>query len=60
LGERDSITQKSQALHLRELIPDAKLMMIAKAGHIPQIEEPELFAGALVAALYRNPSDATR
>lgn len=59
-GESDSITPTSQARHLRELISDAKLIMIPKAGHIPQIEEPQLFAGALAAALSRNPSDATR
>ncbi len=46
-GETDTITPLSQAEHLQRLVPGAQLVRIPRAGHIPQIEEPELFQEAL-------------
>jgi len=50
-GETDTITPLSQAEHLQRLVPGAKLLRIPHAGHIPQIEEPELFQEALAGVL---------
>lgn len=50
-GETDAITPLSQAEHLQGLIPGAQLLRIPRAGHIPQIEEPELFQAALARIL---------
>jgi pimeloyl-ACP methyl ester carboxylesterase len=50
-GETDTITPLSQAEHLQRLVPGAKLVRIPHAGHIPQIEEPELFQEALAGIL---------
>lgn len=50
-GETDTITPLSQAEHLQRLVPGAKLVRIPRAGHIPQIEEPELFQDALASVL---------
>jgi pimeloyl-ACP methyl ester carboxylesterase len=50
-GETDTITPLSQAENLQRLIPGAQLVRIARAGHIPQIEEPELFQEALARIL---------
>jgi len=50
-GETDTITPLSQAEHLQRLVPGAKLVRIPRAGHIPQIEEPELFQEALAGIL---------
>ena len=50
-GETDSITPLSQAEHLQRLVPGAQLLRIPRAGHIPQIEEPELFQQALARVL---------
>jgi pimeloyl-ACP methyl ester carboxylesterase len=46
-GETDTITPVSQARHLQTYLRGASLIVIPKAGHIPQIEEPEQFAIAL-------------
>jgi len=50
-GETDSITPLPQAEHLQRLVPGAQLLRIPRAGHIPQIEEPELFQEALARIL---------
>ena len=50
-GETDTITPLSQAENLQRLIPGAKIVRIPRAGHIPQIEEPELFQDALARIL---------
>jgi len=52
-GRADTITPLTQGEHLQSLIPNAKLVIIPRAGHGPQIEEPELFASALRDALAR-------
>lgn len=50
-GETDNITPLSQAENLQRLVPGAQLVRIPRAGHIPQIEEPELFQAALARIL---------
>jgi pimeloyl-ACP methyl ester carboxylesterase len=50
-GEADTITPLRQAMHLAQLIPGAVLLRVPRAGHIPQIEEPEAFHAALRQAL---------
>lgn len=50
-GETDTITPLSQAESLQRLVPGAQLLRIPRAGHIPQIEEPELFQEALARIL---------
>jgi pimeloyl-ACP methyl ester carboxylesterase len=50
-GETDNITPLSQAENLQRLVPGAQLVRIPRAGHIPQIEEPELFQAELARIL---------
>jgi len=50
-GETDTITPLAQGEHLQRLVPGAQLLRIPRAGHIPQIEEPELFQEALARIL---------
>jgi pimeloyl-ACP methyl ester carboxylesterase len=50
-GETDAITPLEQALDLQQRMPGSALLRVPKAGHIPQIEEPEAFAAALAKAV---------
>jgi len=54
-GETDTITPLSQGTHLQQLIPGSRLLVIPRAGHGPQFEEPEQFAAALASALRPGP-----
>lgn len=54
-GEEDTITPLSQAQHLQAYLPRSCLLVIPKAGHIPQVEEPVLFRAALARALAGSP-----
>jgi pimeloyl-ACP methyl ester carboxylesterase len=42
-GESDGLVPVSYAEAYRALIPGAELVVIPKAGHAPQVEQPELF-----------------
>ena len=42
-GEQDTITPPPQAKSLQRLTQNAKLVLLPGVGHIPQIEDPELF-----------------
>jgi pimeloyl-ACP methyl ester carboxylesterase len=42
-GESDRLVPVSYAKAYRALIPGAQLVVIPKAGHAPQVEQPELF-----------------
>jgi pimeloyl-ACP methyl ester carboxylesterase len=55
-GEADTITPLSQAQHLQAWLPRSSLIVIPKAGHIPQIEEPVQFRAALTRALADSPA----
>lgn len=50
-GEQDSITPLSQAQALKALMPQATLVVMAGVGHIPQIEDVELFNRTLAQVL---------
>jgi pimeloyl-ACP methyl ester carboxylesterase len=54
-GETDTITPLSQGTHLQQLLPGSHLVVIPRAGHGPQFEEPDQFAAALASALRRGP-----
>ena len=42
-GDRDRRSPKSIAERFREAIPDAELVVIANAGHVSNMEQPEEF-----------------
>jgi pimeloyl-ACP methyl ester carboxylesterase len=46
-GDTDRLFPKQHALAFQQAIPGAKLVMIPKCGHVPQIEQPDAFVGAL-------------
>jgi pimeloyl-ACP methyl ester carboxylesterase len=48
-GEKDSVTPRAQADDLHSLMPAAGLTILPGLGHIPQIEDPDVFNRALVA-----------
>lgn len=51
-GDKDSITPVEQALDLRSLLPpEPRLTLLPGLGHIPQIEDPDMFNDALLKAL---------
>lgn len=51
-GDKDTITPVEQALDLRTLLPqDTRLTLLPGLGHIPQIEDPDMFNDALLKAL---------
>lgn len=53
-GERDRMVFTSGAERLAEAIPDARVELIPRCGHCPQIEEPDLLSDLLAAV----PSEA--
>jgi pimeloyl-ACP methyl ester carboxylesterase len=50
-GDKDDITPLAQGEDLKSLIAGATLTVLPGLGHIPQIEDPEVFNNALIAAL---------
>ena len=51
-GDKDTITPVEQALDLRTLLPpQTELALLPGLGHIPQIEDPDMFNDALLKAL---------
>ncbi|MDI1262420.1 MAG: alpha/beta hydrolase [bacterium] len=51
-GDKDNITPVEQALDLRTLLPpEPALTLLPGLGHIPQIEDPDMFNDALLKAL---------
>jgi len=50
-GDKDTITPMTQARDLQTLLPQATLTLLPGLGHIPQIEDPDLFNKALLEAL---------
>jgi pimeloyl-ACP methyl ester carboxylesterase len=53
-GERDRILPKSQALWLKERLPQAELHLLPDVGHAPQEEAPELVNEIIIAFLARS------
>ncbi len=50
-GEEDTITPLSQGRRLQTLIPDSHLAVLPNIGHIPQIEDSDMFLEYLFGAL---------
>jgi pimeloyl-ACP methyl ester carboxylesterase len=50
-GDQDSVTPLEQAHDLQTLLPQATLTLLPGVGHIPQIEDPDMFNNALLKAL---------
>jgi pimeloyl-ACP methyl ester carboxylesterase len=50
-GDRDTVTPVEQARDLRTLLPQSTLTLLPGLGHIPQIEDPDMFNAALLKAL---------
>jgi len=48
VGEEDATTPVSEAEFLQRTIPDARLVVLPGAGHLPNLEAPEAFNRALV------------
>jgi len=46
-GDHDRAFPKEHALAFQQAIPGAKLVIIPKCGHVPQIEKPDEFVAAL-------------
>ncbi len=46
-GSRDGIVPPEQARLIAELVPDARLMLLDGAGHMPMAERPEAYEQAL-------------
>ena len=44
---RQDIIPGDAAYEIRELIPQAKIVIIERSGHYPQLENPEAFYAAL-------------
>ena len=53
-GAEDTITPPSQAEHLAELLPNARIAWMDGVGHIPQIEDVDGFHDALVPFLRKH------
>lgn len=53
-GEKDTIVSTAEARAMKELIPNAELQIIPKAGHISNIETPEEFNKHLIDFIRRN------
>ena len=47
-GAQDGLAPLKQARALQKWIPDAKLITISGAGHMPQVEHPHEFAAAIM------------
>ena len=50
-GEKDSVTPMEQAQDLQHRLAQATLTILPGLGHIPQIEDPNLFNAALLKAI---------
>lgn len=42
-GESDGLVTVKYAEAFRDMIPDAKLVVVPNAGHLPQLEQPDIF-----------------
>jgi pimeloyl-ACP methyl ester carboxylesterase len=51
VGDEDRLVSTADARTLASLIPDARLEVIDRAGHLINVEQPDAFRGALVAFL---------
>ncbi len=47
-GEQDQIIPLAEAQEMVEAIPDAELLVIENAGHLPNLEQPDVFNEAVI------------
>lgn len=47
-GESDGVVSTAYAEAYRAMLPDARLVVIPEAGHLPQVEQPERFLDAVL------------
>jgi pimeloyl-ACP methyl ester carboxylesterase len=47
-GESDGVVSTAYAEAYRAMLPDARLVVIPEAGHMPQVEQPERFLDAVL------------
>ena len=57
-GERDYLVPPAHGDELMDALPDARLVRLAGAGHVPMEERPEAFNAALLAFLRGEPPGA--
>ncbi|QDH35116.1 alpha/beta hydrolase [Porphyrobacter sp. YT40] len=50
-GDQDTVTPVTQAENLANIVPQARMTVLPRVGHIPQVEAPEQFQAALIGAL---------
>jgi pimeloyl-ACP methyl ester carboxylesterase len=51
VGEEDAYTPVTEAEAMRDLVDGSRLAVVPEAGHLPNLERPELFDAALLAFL---------
>jgi len=57
-GDKDTTTPLALANELASLIPGSRLIVLASLGHLPPIENPEIFNRTLLEFLQKpSPSD---
>lgn len=54
-GDTDRLFPKEHALAFQAAVPGAKLVVIPKCGHVPQIEQPDAFVAALASFIGAQP-----
>jgi 2-hydroxy-6-oxonona-2,4-dienedioate hydrolase len=54
-GGEDALTQVDDAVSLRKSIPNARLEIVSKSGHMPHIEQPADFNKLVLDFLFPNP-----
>ena len=52
-GDRDLLTPKESSESMAEVLPKAELVIIGGAGHLVQLEQPEIVNDALVRLVER-------
>ena len=57
VGEEDAITPPAFMEQAEEIIPHAKLLIVPQAGHLPPLEQPEIFNAAVLDFLRQLPAD---
>lgn len=62
VGEEDELTPVAMSSAMAEALPDAELVVVPRAGHMPTVESPQVVATALTAyarALTQRPQGIT-
>ena len=53
-GEKDTVTPLALGREIAHLLPNADLLVLPRVGHIPAIEDPQLFNSLLIGYLSRG------